>query len=389
MRLTSVNSMGPMEKAGRDAGRPPMKRLRVVQVITRWVRGGARQVVQQLLDLLPSAEFEQTLLRGPDGDAGGLVLPSLLRDISPWRDLEALARLTMFLQQRRPDLVHAHTYKAGVLAALAGRVAGVPVILTPHGHVFSKGASIPGVPGGTGLDVLRWVTRAAQACARRVTALSEADLREQLALRLAPASKYAVVRNGIDVRRFTPGGPRRFAGSPVIGCIGRFSPEKGQADLLDAMPEIRRALPEARLVLVGYGDLEAELRRRAAPLGEAVEFAGERDAAEVLGSFDLYVQPSRYESQGLAILEAMAAGVPVVATDVGGVRDAVVPGETGVLVPAGDAGALARAVVATARDPGRMSRASRASARVGEVFGAARIAAEYAALYREVSGING
>ncbi len=363
-----------------------MSRLRVVQVITRWVRGGARQVVQQILDLLPSAEFEQSLVRGPEGDPGGFIVPSLVREIRPWRDLDALSRLTLLFQQRRPDLVHAHTYKAGVLAAFAGRLAGVPVVLTPHGHVFTRGASIPGVPAGAGLDLLRWLTRAAQACAIRVTALSDADLREQLALRLAPAPKYAVVRNGIDAARFAGGGPRRFEGNPVIGCVGRYSSEKGQALLIEAMADVLRALPDARLVLVGYGELEAELRRRASPYGNAIEFAGERDAAEVLGSFDLYVQPSLYESQGLSILEAMAAGVPVVATDVGGVRDAVVPGETGVLVAPGDAAALARAIVSTAGDAGRGARALRAAARVRSEFGAARMATEYAALYRAVSG---
>lgn len=365
-----------------------MRRLRVVQVITRWVRGGARQVVQQLLDLLPSAAFEQSLVRGPEGDPGGLVVPSLVREIRPWRDLDALSRLTLIFQQRRPDLIHAHTYKAGVLAAFAGRLAGVPVILTPHGHVFAKGAAIPGVPAGTGLDLLRWLTRAAQACAGRVTALSAADLREQLDLRLAPAAKYAVVRNGIDAARFAKGGPRRFEGAPVIGCVGRYSPEKGQGVLIDAMGDVLRAFPGARLVLVGYGALEGELRRRASTFGTAIEFAGERDAAEVLGSFDLYVQPSLYESQGLSILEAMAAGVPVVATEVGGVRDAVIPGETGVLVAPGDAAALARAIVSTAGDPEREARAARAAARVRSEFGAARMAADYAALYREVSGMK-
>jgi glycosyltransferase involved in cell wall biosynthesis len=363
-----------------------MRRLRVLQVITRWVRGGARQVVRHLLDLLPPAEFEQTLVRGPDGDAEGLVVRTLGREIRPARDLDALARLVMLFQDRRPDLVHAHTYKAGVLASVAGRIAGVPVIFTPHGHVFSRGARIPGVPEGGRLDVLRWVTKAAQACACRVTALSDADLREQLALGLAPAGKYAVVRNGIDVARFAAGGRRLFPGRPVIGCVGRFSSEKGQGLLIEAMGGVLRSLPEARLVLVGYGALESALRLQAAPLGEAVVFAGERDAAEVLSSFDLYVQPSLYESQGLSILEAMAAGVPVVATDVGGVRDAVVPGETGVLAPAGDAAALARAIVSAAQDPARAVRAARASTRVWLEFNADRMAAAYAALYREAVG---
>ena len=155
-------------------------------------------MVRCLLDQLPRKEFEQTLVCGPEAaPAGALVVPELVREIRPRTDAAALVRLTLIFAKGRPDVVHAHTYKAGVLASVAGRIAGVPaVIFTPHGHIFSQGASIPGVPGGFRLDLLRWITRAAQGCADRVTALSTPDLDQQLALRLSPASKYVVVRNG-------------------------------------------------------------------------------------------------------------------------------------------------------------------------------------------------
>jgi len=366
--------------------RPP---LRVVQVLTRCVRGGAMQVVRCLLDRLPREEFEQRLVCGPEAaPEGALVVPELVREIRPREDAAALVRLTRIFAKERPDVVHAHTYKAGVLASMAGRIAGVPaVIFTPHGHIFSRGASIPGVPGGMKLELLRWITRAAQACADRITALSEPDLDQQVSLRLSPASKYVVVRNGIDVERFARARVRQFDGSPVIGAVGRFSEEKGHRYLIEAMTAVRRGLPQARLVLVGYGALEGQLRGRSASLGldGAVTFAGERDSAEVLPSFDLFVQPSLYESQGLALIEAMAAGVPSIATSVGGVGDVVRDGETGLLVPSADPDALAAAILRLAGAPDlALGLAQRAARRVREHFSSDTMLDAYARLYREL-----
>jgi len=366
-----------------------VSRLRLVQVITRCVRGGAYQVVRSLLDRLPPGEFEQTLISGPEAaPAGAVVVRELVREISPRLDLAALVRLTRIFAKARPELVHAHTYKAGILASVAARLAGVPAVLfTPHGHIFSRGANIPGVPGGLKLEALRWITRAAQGCADRVTALSDPDLEQQLALGLSAASKYVVVRNGIDCERFSGARPRSFEGSPVIGAVGRFSEEKGHRYLLEAMAELRSRLPGARLVMVGYGALEGDLRSRAAGLGieGRVTFTGERDSAELLGAFDLFVQPSLYESQGLAILEAMAAGLPVIATEVGGVRDAVRNGETGLLVPSADPRSLAEAIVRLAedRDLGRRL-AQRAGRDVRERFSSSTMIASYADLYRQL-----
>jgi len=366
-----------------------MSALRIAQVITRCVRGGAWQVVRALMDRLPREDFEQRLVCGPESaPVGALVVPELGREIRPRQDAAALLRLTRIFAKERPDVVHAHTYKAGVIASVAGRIAGVPaVVFTPHGHIFSRGANIPGVPGGPKLEALRWITRAAQGCADRITALSEPDLEQQVALRLSPASKYLVVRNGIDVERFAGPRGRLFDGAPVIGAVGRFSAEKGHRYLIDAMPAVRRALPRARLVLVGYGDLEGELRGRAASLGPdgAVIFAGERDSAEVLGSFDLFVQPSLYESQGLALLEAMAAGVPAIASEVGGVGDVVRHGETGLLVPPAEPEALAGAIVRLAEAPDLALRLTQgAASRVREHFSVETMVESYARLYREL-----
>jgi glycosyltransferase involved in cell wall biosynthesis len=366
-----------------------MTEVRVFQVLTRCVRGGALQVVRSLLDGLPREEFSQRLVCGPESaPEGALVVPELVREIRPRSDAAALVRLTRIFAKERPDVVHAHTYKAGVVACMAARIAGVPAVLfTPHGHIFSRGANIPGVPTGLKLEALRWVTRAAQGCADRITALSDPDLDQQVALRLSPASKYVVVRNGIDVDRFARPRSRLFEGSPVVGAVGRFSQEKGHRHLIEAMASVRPLLPAARLVLVGYGSLEGELKGQVVRLGlqDAVTFAGERDSAEVLPSFDLFVQPSLYESQGLALLEAMAAGVPAIGTRVGGVEDVVQSEETGLLVPAADPHALAGAIVRLAGAPWLAAAlADRASRRVRDLFSAQRMLGAYSRLYHDL-----
>ena len=209
-----------------------MRPLRVFHVITRMTKGGARQVVLRLLEGLDREGFDQTLVSGPLGDVDGfsrVVIPGMVREVSPRKDLAVVARLSVLFERRRPHVVHAHTYKAGVLSCFAARMAGVgSIIFTPHGHIFARDARIPGVPSsGWKLEALRCLTRAAQACAHRVTALSTIDLEEQLALHLSPPSKYQVIRNGIDIDLFDAPPPR--GGPLTIGSVGRFTSEKGHA----------------------------------------------------------------------------------------------------------------------------------------------------------------
>ncbi len=381
-----------------------MRRIRVLQVITRMVRGGAQTVVLELLERLPRGEFEQVLVCGGSGEGsdGAMIprarraaevvrIPELVREINPVGDALAAASLAKMFMSRRPQVVHAHTYKAGVVASVAARLAGVPaIVFSPHGHIFARGSQIPGVPSSPWkLSALRWITRAAQACAHRVTALSDADLREQIALGLASPSKYVVIRNGVDAGRFHAAPMRLVGDAPVIGSVGRFTAEKGHLCLVDAFAAVRACMPRSRLVLVGRGELEGAIRRRVVDLGlaDSVEFPGEVDSAEVLPGFDIFVQPSLYEGQGLAVLEAMAAGRPVVAADVGGVRDAVRDGDTGLLVRAADPAALAGAILRLARDPGLgASLAARAREWVLESFSVDRMASDYARLYKELLG---
>jgi glycosyltransferase involved in cell wall biosynthesis len=201
-------------------------------------------------------------------------------------------------------------------------------------------------------------------------------------------SRVALIYNGIDADRFaaaTPAGLDLPEGSFTVGYVGRLDPEKG-ADLVpDAWARIADALPDAHLVIAGAGKSEREMRAR---LGDSprVRWPGfRRDVAELMNALDLLIVPSRSEAFGLAAAEAMACGVPVVAARVGGLPEVVIDGEQGVLVPPEDPAALAKAVIALARDPERRAAMGRAGReRVRAAFSLERTLDGYEALLEEM-----
>jgi len=221
----------------------------------------------------------------------------------------------------------------------------------------------------------------------------------ELALRhrIAPAGRLAVVENGIDPRPFVAaagGGGAVLAemerSRPVVGFVGRLAPQKGPDLLVEAMALLRAAGVEASCVVVGEGEARPALAAQVARhgLGGCVTLAGYRpDIPPVLAALDVLVLPSRYEGLPYTLLEAMAAGCAVVASDVGGNRDLLVDGETGLLVPAGDAPALAEALRAMLAPGGealraRLGRAAQAAALARPTAG--EMVRQTLALYRAI-----
>jgi glycosyltransferase involved in cell wall biosynthesis len=363
--------------------------------MTRWAAGGAREVVAALARHLDRRRFEPALAIGAIEPGAALPdvscfhLPRLRREVSPADDLRSAVRLARAIHGWHPDVVHGHTYKAGVVASIVARLLGTPaVIFTPHGHIFGEDARIPGVPrGGWRRAVLYWIHRGAGACAHRVTTLSEADWAEHRQLRLASDTKLVVIENGVDVGRFNG---RRGGSGLSIASVGRLSEEKGHRYLIEAMPRIRGAYPGAVLSIAGDGPERGALERRAQELGldSSVRFLGQvNDTPDLLSGTDVYVQPSLYEGLGLSIAEAMAAGCAVVATRVGGVPALVRDGATGVLVRPADPAALAEAVVGLLSDAARArSLAEAARVHVARHFSLRRMVERYEALYEELAG---
>ena len=353
-------------------------RVRVLRVIARLNIGGPALHVAALADLDPD-RFETLLVHGSIGpgeqDMADLLvgrpvqvmaLPELGRAVRPWHDAVAFSRLLDTIRRFRPHVIHTHTAKAGALGRLAGAWArrgahrrGAPrsrLVHTFHGHVF-HGYFNPAVSRGV-VVAERGLARLSD----RILAVSEqirADLVERY--RVAPAGKVTVVPLGLDLDPFlrTDSGDRLRAelgiGADVflIGCVGRLVAIKNHELLLDALVAARaRGLEHALLVIVGDGDrrpaLEAAVGRRR--LDRHVRFLGwRRDLPQVYEALDVAVLSSRNEGTPVSLIEAMAAGRPVIATDVGGVRDVVESG-AGIVVPSGDVTAFAEALVALAAE---------------------------------------
>lgn len=269
-------------------------------------------------------------------------------------DVRVLYRLFRLVRQERPEILHAFLGFANLAASLVGRLLGVPVVIWSY------------------RDVEVWKTRAhwlvdrvVARWAEAITCCSDAVRQFVLARLNGQASKLITIHNGINLDAFSsPGVVSRSElklrdGGFVIGTVSRLDePKKGLTVLLHALADMakRDGLPPWQCLLVGDGPARERLRSLAAELGlaEQVVFAGmRRDVARVLPALDLFVCPSRYEGFGIAIVEAMAAGRPVVASAVGGIPEIVVDQETGLLVTPGNAAALADAMTALLTHPDR------------------------------------
>ncbi|WP_243092671.1 glycosyltransferase family 4 protein [Thermus hydrothermalis] len=263
-----------------------------------------------------------------------------LRPVSDWRGLGEVREL---IRRVRPHLVHAHSSKAGFLGRLAAKSLGIKSIFTAHGWAFTDGVS----PARRALALT--LERLAGRAGDLVLAVSERDRELALRYRVVPPERIRLVWNGV------PDTPLRANPShnpPRIVMVGRFAPQKDHALLLRALAELRD-LPW-RLDLVGQGPLLPEVQALAERLGleQRVRFLGKRlDVDRILADAQVFVLASNWEGLPLSVLEAMRAGLPVVASDVGGVREAVLEGRTGFLVPRGDVTLLRERLALLLQDP--------------------------------------
>lgn len=281
-----------------------------------------------------------------------------------------LARTTRLLRSLRPRVTHVtDVWSLGLLAARLARPDRV--LVTHHTPELPRRDNAL----GRALLSLAWRTRP------EVIYTSEADRATDGRAGLTTH----VVPLGIDLDRFRGAAPSLRGSGPLVGTVARLAPQKDQRTILEAVPLVLAARPDARFAIVGEGELRGELEQQARRLGVAdhVLFPGARDdVPEVLASFSVFVHPSRFEGLCLAVIEAQAAGVPVVATPVGGMRETVVDGETGLVVPVGDAGALAAAVVSLLESPERArALVAEARRRVSRYSGATMVEATLG-LYR-------
>lgn len=335
---TGVSGVGAPGFA--EASRKP----RVLILITLAEAGGAQTAVSLFLSEL-TREFDVTLAAHGSGPlceaahAAGVPfvqLEQVRRPLHPWHDALGLIELVRLCRRVRPDIVHAHSSKAGILGRLAAALARVPIrIFTVHGWSFEAYGGLPA-------RLYLWIERLVQPITTSVICVAHSTRERGLSARACTAGRTVVIHNAVDVSSFVE--RPRADGPPRIISVSRFAFPKDFATLVEALEKIQA---DYRALLVGEGPIRAEVAAalRRPRLASRVQLLGAcRDVPDLLGSSDIFVLSSRSEGLPISILEAMAARLPIVATDVGGVAEAVVDGETGLLVPAGNAKALAAAL---------------------------------------------
>jgi glycosyltransferase involved in cell wall biosynthesis len=383
--------------AGRRWPASGQSATRVVTVITR-LDGGAGAHAVRGLEGLDRDAFGSLVITGSGGrlvdqaaDAGldVLVAPALRATIAPSADMRALRWLTGLLTDLKPDVVHTHCAKAGAIGRLAAGRAGVGrIVHTYHGFPFHDFQSAIrrrayitaerrlgritdiGLCVGTGVAVEAIRRELLPPERVRTIGVPISDTRSDAVAGNAIGRQRARMRLGIP------------AGSVVVGAVGRLTSQKAPADFVAAISALGRS--DVTGVWVGGGELAGSVAGLAGAAGQHIILAGDRpDVADLLPAFDVFALPSRYEGLPTAIAEAMACGVPVVATAVNAVADLVEPGVTGMLVPPARPELMAAAIRHVLNSPGQAARmALTARARIGSRYSAAALTEALTAAYR-------
>ena len=364
--------------------------MHVLHVITRLIVGGAQENTLLSCEGQHALGHRVTLVTGPSigpegtlmerAVAGGYrveVVDAMRRSILPLQDYRTYRRLVDLFGDLKPDVVHTHSSKAGILGRRAARAARVPAVVhTIHGLAFTA-------------STRRWVNGAYKLLERqaapltdRIVCVADAMRDQSLAAGIGNPAQYRTVYSGMDTAPFiTPPTPRSIVRQRlgitdeqiVVGTIARLFDLKGHDDLIDLAPRLCRQMPALRFLWVGDGSLRGHLERRiaAAGLQDRFIFAGlvppER-VPELAGAMDLLVHPSRREGLARALPQGQLVGAPVVAYDIDGNREGLIDGQTGYLIAPFDVPALGEALARLAQDADRR----RAMGAAGRAFALAR-----------------
>lgn len=337
--------------------------MKIVRIITRLNIGGPSRQALLLSEKLAPPDYKTILIHGSTAPGEGCMtpepghcrvyhVPQLRNSFNPLRLIPAFIRIYQILGNERPDIVHTHQAHAGLLGRTAARLRGVPrIIHTFHGHTFhSYFSPLKEKAIITAEQMLASVST-------DIVAISPAisyDLAHTY--EICPEKKIRLIPLGFNLDPFlkceiSPQQARKNLGlpetGPIIGFSGRFVPVKDPMLFLNAAGQVLSEVPDAHILMCGDGELRPRVEEEARALGlqNSVHFTGwKEDVAETLRAMDVFVLTSKNEGTPAAIIEAMAAGVPVVAADAGGVRDLVTDRETGFLVSSRNPADFAHAV---------------------------------------------
>jgi glycosyltransferase involved in cell wall biosynthesis len=352
----------------------------VLLLVTTFDVGGAERVLVELAAGLRARGYRvlAVCLQRRSGsigreleDAGATVFDLRMR--GKW-DLRVLWKLVAMLRAKQIDVLYTFLYHASVLGRIAGKLAGTPVILSSQQTMVWQPA------------LGRLANRLTAAACTRVVAVSDsvADyLVDTVGVR---RDRVVTIPNSVDTSSFSP--TRTESSEPVAGMIARLTPEKDHQTLIAAFAEVRNRWRQARLVFAGEGPERPSIEHAIHNTGiaDAVTLLGHvDDVRPVLAQLSVYVQSTHVEGMPVAVLEAMAAGLPVIATRVGGNTDAVVDGRTGLLVPPNDVGAMAEALDSLFSDPDRRAEmGAEGQKRVAAAFSTQAMVAATDALMRSL-----
>lgn len=343
--------------------------------------GGTRQYLNDVLLGLPADRFEQTAvvstLRTPEfaedierfREAGVRVeIVEMVREVDRVQDLRAFRELRGFFRENSFDIIHTHSSKAGMLGRFAAWWSQNQALRVHSPHAFAFEMDYP--------PFRRWLFLTAERIAGRLTHLlictCEGERGIAVRNRIVPPNRAAVVRTGVDLKRFHPQPDAHRiredldlpARHRIVGTVGAIVEQKGHRTLVEAAPLVIEEMPHTTFVIVGSGALRPELEARVSELGlgRRFRFLGHRDdVPRVLAGLDLFVMPSLWEGMPYALVEAMAVGVPVVGSDIPGIADLVRPHQTGRLTPAGDPVALAGAIRTALSEDGKSATMAQAA----------------------------
>lgn len=386
--------------------------MRILHIITRLIQGGAQRVALELAAAQGRGGDEVHIafgpVYGPEGsliaqaEASGVSLhevSSLRRALLPHRDLLAYWQLRKLIRQIKPDVVHTHSSKAGILGRAAAWAEDVPAIVhTVHGLPFHEHQ--PQWVNRLYMGAERWAAKRCHALVGVTQAMVDAFVRAGI-----DQPKMSVIHSGVDPRQWLLSGTERQRlsramreswGIPqeakVVGVVARLDRLKGQADAIAAFQQIARDLPDAHLVLVGDGWLRKELEAKVAGLASEIRsrihlpgLLPMQQMAAAYAALDVKVLPSYQEGQSLTLAEALLTGTAIVAYDIGGMPELCLDGKTGRLVPGHDVEGLAKAIRELLLDEAKRAEfAARGRQQVLDHFTVEKMVAGYERVYHHL-----
>lgn len=385
-----------------------MARMRILYLTTSLNTYGPARALMNIATHLDPERFEPIFchcerpsVEGPVIDAlRGHAIPIFALDTRGPFDIRALLRLTRILRAQRIDVLQSRLIRADFYGRLAGRLAGVPLVVTNLTDIYS--AHFQSWHGSALGRLLAAVDRLTLPLTHAFVVNADGVKADLVTTVGVPAARVVRIYNGVDAQRYVSSPTARRAARQrlgiaeddcVVGTVARLHQKKGQTYLIEAARQLRPIFPTMSFLIVGDGPERARLEAQAAAagLGAALRFLGERaDVPDLLAAMDIFAFPSLYEGHPNALLEAMAAGLPAVASDIPGNDEVVVEGSTGYLVPAHDAAALAQGIAALARDPA-LRQAHGAAGRQSVVarFSLAAVAGQYEQFYTSRLGRAG